>query len=275
MKIIKKFWKIKNLFLFNLIFVALTFSIKIFSEPIKELKTVSGVEMVYIPGGWYITNSKNGKIDKEQSNKIYVNPFYMDKYEVTQENYQRVMGENPSRWKADNNPVEQVTWIGAVKYCNTRSRLEGLKPCYNEKTLECDFSANGYRLPMETEWEFAARAGKNTLYFFGDEVKKLKFYAWFKENSGGKPKPVGQKLPNPFGLYDIYGNVWEWCNDLYQISPNESQKSKEKRVVRGGCWNSEPKECSSSYRYGENPGYSDICIVGYDIYGFRCVRSVK
>ena len=183
----------------------------------KEVKTESGVEMILLPGGWFIMGDDKGEVDESPAHKIYVAPFYMDKYPVTQEEYERVMGENPSRWKGKRNPVEQVRWSDAVRYCNARSRLEGLQPCYNLETWECDFDADGYRLPTEAEWEFACRAGTKTRYFFGDNPRELKLYAWFKGNSGGRPRPVGRKLPNPWGLYDMYGNVWEWCNDFYKV----------------------------------------------------------
>ncbi|MBM3834423.1 MAG: formylglycine-generating enzyme family protein [Verrucomicrobia bacterium] len=109
---------------------------------------------------------------------------------------------------------------------------------------------------------------------------KLRDYAWFEKSSGGHPRPVGQKQPNPWGLYDICGNVWEWCNDFYKVDyyqespqqdprgPNEGQN----KVLRGGGWRFSAESCRSGYRYNENPGYSDVCF-GYDIYGFRCVRK--
>lgn len=247
----------------------------------REIKTKSGVEMILVPSGWFIMGDKQGDVD-EVPHKVYIDSFYMDKHLVTQEEYEKVMGENPSRWKGRKNPVEQCRWSDAVKYCNARSRLEGLQPCYNLETWECNFDANGYRLPTEAEWEYACRAGTKTSYSFGDNKKKLKNYAWFKGNSGGRPRPVGQKLPNPRGLYDMYGNVWEWCNDFYKVDYyQESEKKNPKgpktgdtKVLRGGSWNSTADKCRSSYRYNENPGYTDICF-GYDIYGFRCVRNFQ
>jgi len=214
--------------------------------------------------------------------QVVVSSFYIDKHLVTQAEYQTVCGKNPSRWKAGRNPVEQVRWSDAVRYCNARSRLEGLKPCYDLQTWECDFSANGYRLPTEAEWEYACRAGTKTTFFFGNSPSKLRSYAWFDENSGGKPQPVGQKQPNPWGLYDMYGNVWEWCNDFYKVdyyhqSPEEDPKGPktgETKVVRGGAWKFSTESCRSGYRYNENPGYVDACF-GYDIYGFRCVRNAS
>ena len=241
-------------------------------------KTESGVEMVQLPGGWFPMGDED-EVDA-RPHVVFVNSFYIDKYPVTQEEYQRVMGENPSRWKAGRNPVEQVRWSDAVRYCNARSRLEGLEPCYDLETWECDFNANGYRLPTEAEWEYACRAGTKTAFFFGNSSTQLKSCAWFDGNSAGKPHPVGQKRPNPWGLYDMYGNVWEWCNDFYKVdyyqeSPEEDPKGPrtgETKVVRGGAWRFSAETCRSGYRYNEDPGYVDACF-GYDIYGFRCVRN--
>jgi formylglycine-generating enzyme required for sulfatase activity len=204
----------------------------------------------------------------------------MDANLVTQEQYQKVMGTNPSRWKGTANPVEQLRWSDAVKFCNKRSEIEGLQPCYDLKTLKANFEANGYRLPTEAEWEYACRAGTTTAYFFGDAPAKLGDYAWFDKNSGGHPRPVGQKQPNPWGLYDMAGNVWEWCNDWYKVdyyqeSPRENPPGPDggkNKVLRGGAWRFSADNCRSGYRYNESPGYSDVCF-GYDIYGFRCVKK--
>ena len=246
-----------------------------------EIKTESGIEMVLVPGGSFAMGDQRGDID-EIPHDVYIRSFYIDKYPVTQGEYERVMGENPSRWKGKKNPVEQVRWSDAVRYCNARSDLERLQPCYDLKTWKCNFNANGYRLPTEAEWEYACRAGTETRYSFGNNTSQLRHYAWFKENSGRKPRPVGQKRPNPWGLYDMYGDVWEWCNDFYEVdyyekSPKENPngpKTGESKVVRGGCWDSTADKCRSSFRYNENPGYTDACF-GYDIYGFRCARNFQ
>ncbi len=237
----------------------------------------NATEMVQITGGKFIMGDKD-EVDAPP-HEVIVSSFFMDKHLVTQEQFQKIMGANPSRWKGDKNPVEQLRWSDAVRFCNKRSELEGFQPCYDLKTLKCDFDANGYRLPTEAEWEYACRAGTRTAYFFGESPAKLGDYAWFDKNSGGHPRPVGQKQPNPWGLYDIAGNVWEWCNDFYKVDyyqeaprenpkgPNEAQN----KVLRGGAWRFSAENCRSGYRYNESPGYSDVCF-GYDIYGFRCVR---
>jgi formylglycine-generating enzyme required for sulfatase activity len=235
-------------------------------------------EMVSIPGGRFLMGDKDEADAKPH--EVAVSTFFMDKTLVTQDQYEKAMGENPSRWKGVNNPVEQVRWSDAVRFCNKRSELEGLRACYDLKTWKCDFNADGYRLPTEAEWEYACRAGTSTAYFFGDDPSKLGDYAWFDKNSGGRPRPVGQKQPNAWGLHDICGNVWEWCNDFYTVdyyseSPLTDPKGPDAgqtKVVRGGAWRFSAQRCRSGYRYNENPGYADVCF-GYDIYGFRCVRK--
>ena len=234
-------------------------------------------EMVQIPGGKFMMGDKD-EVDAPL-HEVEVSSFLMDTHLVTQEQFQKLMGTNPSRWKGEKNPVEQLRWSDAVKFCNKRSESEGLQPCYDLNTLKCNFDANGYRLPTEAEWEYACRAGTKTAYFFGDNPAKLGDYAWFEKNSGGHPRPVGQKQPNPWGLFDMAGNVWEWCNDFYKVdyyqeSPRENPKGPDQgqnKVLRGGAWRFSAENCRSGYRYNENPGQSDVCF-GYDIYGFRCVR---
>lgn len=245
-----------------------------------ETATASGIEMVQLPGGRFTMGDKD-EVDAKP-HEVVVSSFHIDKYLVTQEQYERVMGENPSRWKGARNPVEQVRWSDAVRFCNARSRLDGLEPCYDLDTWGCDFAANGYRLPTEAEWEYACRAGAKTAYFFADDSSKLADYAWFDQNSNGRPHPVGQKRPNPWGLYDMHGNVWQWCNDFYAVdyyeqSPQEDlrgPKDGETKVVRGGAWKFSDESCRCGYRYNEDPGYADVCF-GYDVYGFRCVRNAS
>ncbi len=246
----------------------------------QVVKTKSGLEMVQVPGAWFSMGDEN-EVDAKP-HEVRVDAFTIDRYPVTQAEYQRVTGENPSRWKADHNPVEQMRWSDAVKYCNARSRKDGLQPCYNLETWECDFTASGYRLPTEAEWEYACRAGTTSAYFFGNAPEALSDYAWIDSNADARPQPVGQKLPNPWGLYDMLGNVWEWCNDFYQVDyyqvvPEENPRGPntgETKVLRGGAWKFSAECCRSGYRYNENPGYVDVCF-GYDIYGFRCVKNAS
>ena len=236
--------------------------------------------MVKIPAGRFKMGDAS-EVDAPP-HEVAISEFLLDSFLVTQDQFQSVMHENPSRWKGGNNPVEQVRWSDAVRFCNKRSELEGLVPCYDLKTWKCNFEATGYRLPTEAEFEYACRAGTFSSYLSGDTPAKLGDFAWFEKNSGGHPRPVGQKQPNAFGLYDICGNLWEWCNDFYQVDyyltappkdPAGPEEGKTK-VVRGGCWRASADNCRSGYRYNENPGYADVCF-GYDIYGFRCARKIS
>lgn len=244
----------------------------------SQTQSEGSAEQVSIPGGQFTMGDKDEP--DAPPHEVVVSPFLMDKYLVTQEQYTKLMGDNPARWKSPKNPIEQVRWSDAVKFCNARSLAEGLTPCYDLDTWQCNFDANGYRLPTEAEWEYACRAGTKTAYFCGDSPSQLADYAWFEKNAGGHPQPVGQKKPNPWGLYDICGNLWEWCNDFYGVdyypqSPKENPrgpKEGDSKVVRGGAWKFSGDNCRSGYRYNENPGYVDVCF-GYDIYGFRCVRN--
>ena len=252
------------------------------SNSANRIETEAGVAMVLIRTGEMMMGGLDGMVDEQPPHQLRISSYYIDTCEVTQEEFERLMAENPSRWKDPRRPVERVRWSDAIKYCNARSLEEGLQPCYDLETWQCDFSANGYRLPTEAEWEYACRAGSKTSYFFGEEKKKLTNFAWFDDNSVGMTRPVGTKLPNPWGLYDMYGNVAEWCNDFYQVdyykeSPPQDPRgapSSETRVVRDGSWNSPAERCRSAFRDNEDPGYADVCF-GYEIYGFRVVRNAN
>jgi hypothetical protein len=191
--------------------------------------------------------------------------FYIDVHPVTQEQYQKVMCVNPSKQKNPQAPVAGVQWVDAVRFCNRASEMEGLKPCYDVKTWACDVSADGYRLPSEAEWEVACRAGTTTKYFFGDSASDLGRYAWTKSNSEGKVRPVGQKDPNPWGLYDMLGNVWQWTNDWFDAEQKQ-------RALRGGAWDTEAAKVDPSLRKKEFPVYTDACF-GVDSNGFRRVKN--
>ncbi len=251
-------------------------------KPLKTITTGTGIKMALIPGGKFMMGSSSGRKNEQKVHEISIDSFYMDVNEVTQKSFQELTGMNPSKFRNRKGPVERVRWTDAALYCNARSRREGLKPCYNTKTWKCDFTANGYRLPTEAEWEYACRGGTTTGHFFKGGERQLGQYAWYRKNSREKVHPPGSKKPNPFGLNDMYGNVAEWCNDFYD--ENYYAKSQEKnprgpdsgkkRVLRGGSWASRAKYCRSSARFSDDPVTADICQ-GYDTYGFRCVRNAK
>jgi formylglycine-generating enzyme required for sulfatase activity len=247
-------------------------------------KNKGGREMVMIPAGFFEMGSRYGRDDEKPVHKVWIESFLMDPHEVTQAEYEKIgrieAFPNPSHFQGADLPVEQVTWPQAARFCNARSRFEGLQPCYNEDTGACDFQANGYRLPTEAEWEYACRAGTNSVYSFGDEARQLGDYGWFADNSGKKTHPIGRKKPNQWGLFDMHGNVAEWCQDFYapeyyKASPERAPHGPDEgneNVLRGGSWKSAADALRSAYRIGETPGFSDACLAR-DAIGFRCVRK--
>jgi formylglycine-generating enzyme required for sulfatase activity len=245
---------------------------------LKVLEPKSGGEMVLIPEGTFTMGDASGRPD-ETPHAVFVASFYMDKVPVTQEVYENAMRVNPSKRKDKKNPVERTQWTDAVRFCNKCSEMEGLTPCYELKTWACNFTADGYRLPTEAEWEYACRAGATGKYCCGDNDADLPEYAWYKPHSKGKPQPVGQKRPNRWGLYDMHGNVWQWCNDFYDEnyyadSSKENPKGPatgKERVLRGGAWDCTADKCRAAYRFKEFPVFTDACF-GADAYGFRRVR---
>jgi formylglycine-generating enzyme required for sulfatase activity len=241
--------------------------------------TDSGVEMVLIPAGRFVMGSDDGLPELGPAHEVKIDAFLMDRYEMTQAVYAKMDPINGSHFKGPDLPTEMIGWGKAALYCNLRSEAEGLRPCYNDFG-ECDFQADGYRLPTEAEWEYACRAGSDTAYSFGSEPRELANHAWSKENANKKTHPAGRKKPNAWGLYDMHGNVAEWCNDFYApdyyaSSPAENPRGPaegDQNVLRGGHWGASAESCRSAFRIGEEPGFSDACFAR-DAIGFRCVRK--
>jgi formylglycine-generating enzyme required for sulfatase activity len=221
------------------------------------------LEMVGLPAGQFLMGSPDSDPDARDNEKpqhqVKVNSFAIGKYPVTQAQYQAVMGTNPSLFQNNpQNPVEQVSWNDAQAFCRKLSQITG-------KT---------YRLPTEAEWEYACRAGTTTRFYFGDDANQLGDYAWYKGNSQQTTHPVGQKRPNGWGLYDMSGNVWEWCeddwHDNYIGAPRDGSawltNDNHSQILRGGSWYSNPNVCRSAFRLNHNR--RDHLN---DDYGFRVV----
>lgn len=212
----------------------------------KPIANSIGMELKLLPAATWVMGSESGlaRDDENPAHKITLTkPFYIGVHEVTQEQYENVMGKNPSHFKGPNHPVESLRWESAVTFCEKLSELPGEKA-----------AGRTYRLPTEAEWEYACRAGTTTEYSFGDDESQLGEYAWSRGNGNQATHPVGQKKPNPWGLYDMHGNVWERCHDWYaayhpdhMIDPN-GPSSGSHRVRRGGSWELTARHCRSSYR---------------------------
>ena len=212
---------------------------------------------MFVPAGEFQMGSNSDEANEKPVHTVKIaKPFYMGKYKVTQKEWKRVMGKNWSYCKGDRNPVEYASW--------------------NECKSFLSRAGGGLRFPTEAEWEYACRAGTATAYSFGDENGELERYAWHSKNSGGKTHPVGGKLPNAWGLYDMHGTVNELCadwyaKDYYSKSPSENPQgpsSGEYRVARGGSWGNSPEQCRSAFRQYLGPSQPHV------LFGFRVVRGL-
>jgi formylglycine-generating enzyme required for sulfatase activity len=238
----------------------------------KPVVNSVGMLLVPIPAGTFTMGE-----GKTAHKVTLTQAFHLGQYEVTQEQYEKVMGKNPSyfkggqnsvasNFKGGQNPVEQVSWNDAVEFCRKLSALPAEKK-----------AGYVYRLPTEAEWEYACRAGTKTTYSFGDSESELGdrhfLYGWYYKNSEDTTHPVGGKKPNGWGLYDMHGNVWEWCQDWYgkdyygnsPASDPRGPTSGSSRVVRGGSWYYDAQVTRSAFRNRNSPDHRD------NVYGFRVV----
>jgi len=207
-----------------------------------ELGGGAQMDFVCIPAGKFMLGADDSRSDEKPVTKVTITrPFYFGKYEVTQEQWQAVMGSNPSYYQGTNLPVEQVSWNAAKDFL---TNLSARAPDYR------------FRLPTEAEWEYACRAGTTTQYSFGDSDAALSEHGWFTGNGERKTHPVGEKKPNPWGLYDMHGNVWEWCQDWYapypggEVTDPTGPATGANIVMRGGSWSHPARDLWSSYRFG-------------------------
>ncbi len=255
------------------------------------------IEMVTIPAGEFWMGSpdadKDAQGDEKPRRRIKITvPFRLARTKITQAEYEQVMGTNPSAFRAGGrfqrqvgdkdtrrHPVESLRWLDAVQFCNRLSERQGLKPYYrlSKEAVTVIPNSTGYRLPTEAEWEYACRGTTDTRWYFGDSPGKLAENAWYAGNSGGMTHPVGEKKPNPFGLYDMHGNVPEWCWDRYDPRYYKTMPRSDPpgpglgttRVYRGGGWNDAAAQTRATARRSLPTGYGVLTIVG-----LRVARNV-
>ncbi len=224
------------------------------------------LEMVRIPSGKFTMGSPTTEVGRRDNEsplvEVNVNAFYMAKFAITQEQWFTIMGSNPSGFRESlQAPIENISWLDAQDFCR---KLAARSPYLYS-----------YRLPSEAEWEYACRAGTNTAYHFGDSPAQLSDYAWFADNSNKRSQPVGQKVPNPWGLYEMQGGIWEWCEDAwhdnFKGAPADGSawldENSGRRVRKGGSWSNEARLCRAASRewHWQGDRYNDI--------GFRVVIS--
>ena len=256
-----------------LVLMLVVFAEHLQSQPPKEITNSIGMKLVLTPKGTFMMGSpesEEARFEDETQHEVTISKdYYLGVHEVTQAQYEKVMGTKPSYFQGDeikgsstNNPVESVSWLDAVEFCKKLSDLP------EEKA-----AGRVYRLPTEAEWEYACRAGSKSAYSFGESSKSLGDYAWFDGNSNNQTHPVGEKKANAWGLYDMHGNVWEWCSDWYGEYPKGAVSDPtgpcegSNRVIRSGGWYGEAALCRSALRRGHVPS------IRLNSHGFRLALS--
>ncbi|MBF0226458.1 MAG: formylglycine-generating enzyme family protein [Desulfobacterales bacterium] len=257
---------IKHYIFYLLLLIFAFYKIEAIADTQAAFENSIGVKFVLIHAGSFLMGSDTPgeKVYEDEVPKHRVNisnPFYIGIHEITQAQWTSVIGNNPSKFKDSNRPVDSVSWNDVQKFIQLLNKKEG---------------TDTYRLPTEAEWEYAARSGTDSPYFFGDVILQASQYAWFDSNSAEKTHLVGELRANQRGLYDVSGNVWEWCMDWYDKTfyansppddpsgpPNGSLK-----IIRGGSWSNNVNYCRSALRYSYPPDRPSICI------GFRLVKKI-
>ena len=238
--------------------------------------------MRFLPAGSFTMGAANGESNAEPPHEVTLSqPFLLGETPVTQALWAATMGVGaPGRFQGPERPVDSISWVSALQFCNRLSRVEGFRPVYDLSEgrisqIKWDMTANGYRLPTEAEWEYAAKAGVSFIYPGSDEAHEV---GWFKENSGGETKPVKLKTSNPWGFYDMAGNVWEWCFDRYaehlyrdrfssEVKDPIERGSDGHRVLRGGSWSYAEEGLQCAWRMHMPPNFKTNRL------GFRVART--
>jgi formylglycine-generating enzyme required for sulfatase activity len=240
--------------------------------------------MIPVEGGRFLMGSAEAAYQiNERVHEVNLSSFFIAETEVTQALWKAVMGDNPSRFAGDDRPVDSVSWFDAVRFCNALSEKVGLAPAYEiaGNTVSWNTNAGGYRLPTESEWEYAARGGilgvvlpaealNRAFYAGGEDPEAL---GWFDANSGKTSHPVKSKAPNELGLYDMSGNLWEWCWDYFGEYPREPADNpagvaeSPRRVLRGGAWFTPVHLMRVTNRYWNAPSFKANSV------GFRLARN--
>lgn len=227
----------------------------------------TGMDFILIPAGEFMMGSSDYEVGRyvnegKVREVIIKSPFNLGKHPVTQKQWVAIMGDNPSYFKGDEMPVENVSWNDVQRFIIKLNDME---------------ETDKYRLPSEAEWEYTCRAGTTTKFYFGDDESKIGDYAWYSGNSDSETHPIGQKKPNHWGIYDMYGNVWEWVQDKWhdkynEVAPSDGSAWRDENnfshVVRGGSWDNNADGCRSATRY---KSFSGDC--SYNI-GFRLLRKM-
>jgi formylglycine-generating enzyme required for sulfatase activity len=266
----------KEMIIFTAIFIFLTVALTSLLSPCEastneitiDLGGGMKLEMVRIPAGTFQMGSNDYDCEKPVHSVTISKDFYIGKYEVTQAQWEKIMGNNPGNFKKGGGyPVEKVSWNDICEKNGFLDKINQLKPG----------GYSGFRLPTEAEWEYSCRAGTITKHYWGDKVDSA--YCWYWDNSSSTTHPVGEKKPNAWGLYDMSGNVWEWCRDssdninglvtdtYVEGIVDPLCNAGKNRVVRGGSWITRAPRCRSSFRSGDDPSR------GFDEIGFRLALS--
>lgn len=279
----------KNNYLLSAVLLVLTYTMSFAQD------SNAWPEMVKVESGTFNLGAskkdQQAEKDEKPALKVTVKQFYMSKFEVTvwewKEYVKATGGQMPPMQKwgwNDDFPITNVTWEQAIEFCNWLSTKNGLTPVYAKRgpSYVCNFDANGFRLPTVAEWEFAAHGGKKSKGYKYAGASDLELISWNVENSEARPHAYGSKYQNELGLFDMSGNVWEWCWDFYDENHNKGVKNGmvsdpnatgprrgEKRIVKGGSWDSKQSFLRISNKVATLPGKT------YEFYGFRLVQTKK